>query len=118
MDNKDIANRLVALCREGRNLEAIETLYAEDVVSLEVMDPMREVRGREGVLGKARWWQGAHEVHGASVDGPWPNGDQFIVRFHFDITQKETGNRVQMDEVGLYTVRDGKIAEEKFFYPT
>jgi ketosteroid isomerase-like protein len=118
METIAIAEQLVALCREGRNIEAIETLYADDVVSIEVMEPMRVTTGREGVVGKGHWWQGAHDVHGASVDGPWPNGDQFIVRFQFDITVKATGARVQMDEVGLYTVRDGKIAEEKFFYRT
>ena len=44
------------------------------------------------------------------------NGDQFAVRFHFDVTVKETGERRVMDEVGLYTVRNGKIVEERFFY--
>ncbi len=118
MNTLQVAEQLVALCREGRNVEAIETLYAEDVVSLEVMDPMQRVEGREGVLGKAHWWQGAHEVHSAKVEGPWPNGDQFVARFVFDITQKATGARVTMDEVGVYTVRDGKVVEEKFFYRT
>jgi ketosteroid isomerase-like protein len=33
-----------------------------------------------------------------------------------DITVKETGARQQMDEVGVYTLKDGKIAEERFFY--
>ncbi len=44
------------------------------------------------------------------------NGDQFVVRFKMDLTQKETGNRIQMDEVGVYTIKNGKIAEERFFY--
>lgn len=118
MSTMELADTLVALCRQGRNLEAIETLYADDVVSFEVTEPMRETRGLDNVLGKARWWQGAHEVHGASVDGPWPHGDRFIVRFQFDVTQKETGHRIQMDEVGLFTVRNGKVAEETFFYRT
>jgi ketosteroid isomerase-like protein len=46
------------------------------------------------------------------------NGNQFVVHFGMDVTTKETGQRVQMNEIGLYTVRDGKIAEERFFYPT
>jgi ketosteroid isomerase-like protein len=33
-----------------------------------------------------------------------------------DITRKETGERVKMDEVGLYTVKTGKIVEERFYY--
>ncbi len=118
MNTMDVAEQLVALCREGRNIEAVQTLYADDIVSHEVMEPMQEVHGLESVLGKAHWWQGAHEVHSGSVDGPWPHGDQFIVRFQFDVTVKASGQRMQMDEVGLYTVRDGKIVEERFFYRT
>lgn len=30
-----------------------------------------------------------------------------------DVTPKD-GERMQMDEIGLYTVRDGKIVEERF----
>jgi ketosteroid isomerase-like protein len=33
-----------------------------------------------------------------------------------DFTNKETGQRMQMDEHALYTVKDGKIVEERFFY--
>jgi ketosteroid isomerase-like protein len=32
-----------------------------------------------------------------------------------DVTPKQSGQRTTMDEVGLYTVRNGKIAEERFF---
>ena len=29
---------------------------------------------------------------------------------------KATGQRLSMDEIGLYTVRNDKIVEERFFY--
>jgi ketosteroid isomerase-like protein len=32
------------------------------------------------------------------------------------MTNKESGQRMKMEEAALYTVRDGKIAEERFFY--
>ena len=50
------------------------------------------------------------------IDGPFVNGNQFILRFSVDLTVKETGARMTMDETGLYTLKDGKIAEERFFY--
>jgi ketosteroid isomerase-like protein len=116
MTTKEIADRLVSLCRESRNLDAIDELYADDILSLEANEPMREVKGIEGVRGKSAWWIENHEVHGGSVEGPFVNGDQFVVRFKFDITPKATGERVQMDEVGLYEVKDGKIVQETFLY--
>jgi ketosteroid isomerase-like protein len=33
-----------------------------------------------------------------------------------DITNKESGERVAMDEIALYTVENGKISEERFYY--
>jgi ketosteroid isomerase-like protein len=44
------------------------------------------------------------------------NGDQFVVRFTMDVTPKETGKRVKMDEIGVYTVLNGKIVAERFYY--
>jgi ketosteroid isomerase-like protein len=31
---------------------------------------------------------------------------------------KPSGQRMQMNEMGLFTVKDGKIVREEFFYPT
>jgi hypothetical protein len=33
-----------------------------------------------------------------------------------DVTFKGSGQRMQLDEVGLYTVKDGRIVREEFFY--
>ena len=42
--------------------------------------------------------------------------NQFIVHFKFDVTPKHTGKRMTMEEMGLYTVENGKITKEEFFY--
>ncbi|MES3033384.1 MAG: nuclear transport factor 2 family protein [Gemmatimonadota bacterium] len=115
----DVARALVALCREGRNDEAIASLYAPDVVSVEAgagAEMSREVHGIEGVIGKGKWWVDNHKVHDSSVGGPWPHDDRFICTFRFDVTNKPSGQRFVMEEAALYTVRDGKIVREEFFY--
>lgn len=119
MTTKEIAADLVAMWKQGEFSESGEKYWAADVVSLEAMPgDMARVQGIDAVRGKGEWWEGAHEVHGVEVEGPFINGDQFIVRFKMDLTVKETGHRMTMDEVGLYTIRNGKIAEESFFYDT
>jgi hypothetical protein len=55
-------------------------------------------------------------VHKAELFGPYPHDNRFAVRFVYDITQKATSNRITMDEVGLFTVDNGKITREEFFY--
>ncbi|NBB15389.1 nuclear transport factor 2 family protein [Caulobacter sp. SLTY] len=117
MTVQDIANDLVALCRAGDFDTAGQKYWADDVLSVEAMPgDMAEIRGKDAVKGKGDWWAANHEVHSSEVEGPYVNGDQFVVRFKMDLTQKASGDRIQMDEVGLYTVKDGKIVEERFFY--
>ncbi len=48
--------------------------------------------------------------------GPEVNGNEIAIRCRMDITNKESGQRMAMDEVALYTIKDGKIAEERFPY--
>jgi hypothetical protein len=75
-----------------------------------------EVTGIDAVLAKGQWWMDNHEVHSAKIGGPWPKGDQFVVTFTYDVTFKPASRRFVMEEAALYTVRDGKIAREEFFY--
>lgn len=117
MDTQQVAEAFTALCKEGRLDEAGERFWAEDVVSLETMPgDFQRTDTKAAARAKGEWWVNAHEVHAFTTEGPLVNGDQFVVRFTMDVTQKETGQRVQMDEVALYTVRDGLIVEERFFY--
>ena len=42
--------------------------------------------------------------------------DRFGAIFHIDVTNRESGQRIKMSEIAVYTVKDGKIAREEFFY--
>jgi ketosteroid isomerase-like protein len=119
MNTMEIGKKLVELCKQGKNLDALNTLFAADVVSVEAGAPpgmQREAKGLAAVKAKGEWWVANHEVHSASVTGPWPHDDRFIVGFQYDVTNKPSGRRMKMDEVGLYTVSNGKIVREEFFY--
>ncbi len=117
METKELAQRFVELCRSEHPEQAGETFWAPDVVSLEAMEgPMARVQGIEAVRAKSAWWYENHTVHAFETHGPFVHGDQFACRFSIDVTAKATGQRVAMDEIGLYTVKDGKIVEERFFY--
>ena len=117
MNTQEIANDMVALCKQGRFDEAGEKYWADDVLSVEAMPgDMHEMRGKAAVRGKGEWWTAHNKIHGVEVDGPYVNGDQFAVHFKMDVTPEDTGKRTTMDEVGIYTVRNDRIAEERFFY--
>ncbi len=122
MDTKEIGKTLVDLCNQGKNMEAIDSLYSNDVVSVEAAggpEMPRESKGIDKIRDKNRWWYENHEVHSGKAEGPFPHDDRFAVRFVYDVTAKNgpmKGKRFQMDEVGLYTVKNGKIVREEFFY--
>ena len=114
----EIANKLVELCRQGKNREA-KALYAEDAVSIEAVAPpggQKEAIGLAAIRAKGEWWSSNHEIHSAHVAGPWPHGNKFIVGFQYDVTNNPTGQRMKMEEMGLYTVENGKIVREEYFY--
>ena len=114
-----VAQELVALCRDGRNLDAIAELYSPDIVSIEPVgseEMPAEMRGRDAIRQKNEWWFENNDVHSAEVIGPFVGQDQFAVRYDFDVTSRSSGQRMQMSEMALYTVKDGKIVREQFFY--
>lgn len=119
MTTMEIGRKLADLCRQGRNLDALDTLFADDLVSVEAGGPPgmnREARGLAAVKAKATWWIQNHEIHSASVTGPWPHDDKFILGFNYDVTNKPSGQRMRIDEMALYYVSNGKIVREEFFY--
>jgi len=121
MTTYDIAKKYVELVTNHQNHVALETLFAADVVSVEPAAPpggVAEARGLKAVAEKGKQWMTNHEVHSSKVEGPWPHGNRFIVRFTYDVTNKPSGRRMQMDETALFTVENDKIVREEFFYPT
>lgn len=114
-----VAQELVALCRAGRNLDAVEKLYSPKIVSVESSgseDMPAETKGIEAIRGKHKWWDENFVVHDSKVNGPFIGENQFAVQFEFETTFKPSGQRSRMTEMALYTVKDGKIVHEHFFY--
>jgi ketosteroid isomerase-like protein len=121
MTASEIGEKLVKFCQEGKNIDSINTLYSDDIVSVEAFAPPggadRTAKGIDAVRAKHDWWTANHEVHTAETYGPYPHGDdRFAVRFVYDLTQKPTGKRVMMDEVAVFTVANGKVVREEYFY--
>jgi len=117
MNTEEVAQKLVEYCRKGEWMQAVNDLYAKDIVSVEPreMENMpAEMRGLDQVRGKTEWFEKNFEMHSAKVGGPFVAGETFVVQFDLDATEKASGKRMPMSEVGIYKVKDGKVAREEF----
>jgi hypothetical protein len=118
MSIETIADRLTALCRQGKYEEAQRELFSEDAESIEPPHSpgLQTVKGLDNIVKKGEQFQSMVEaVHGGSVTDPVIAGNHFAVAAILDITMKGMG-RQKMQEVAVYTVNDGKIVKEQFFY--
>jgi SnoaL-like domain len=116
MSTEQVAKKVVELTRKQAWYEALD-LYDDNVVSVEAYSMgggSPETRGKEGVRGKVDWWVNAMEVHSFDAHGPFVAHDRFVVQFNADVSDKKTKERRKMSEVGVYTVKNGKIVREEF----
>ena len=121
MNTEQVAKRLVELCREGKGQQAQDELYSNDAISVE-MEGMQApgmptvAKGMDAIREKGRQFNaGIEERHGGTVGDPIVVGNWFAVTMTLDATMKGRG-RVNMQEICVYQVRDGKIVREQFFY--
>ena len=113
----DVAYQLVAFCRAGQFIQAQTELMDP---SCEQIEPAHatapSVRGLPAILQKEKAFQAAIiETHSIIVSEPIVVGHFFSASMHFDLTLHDRG-RVQLNELAVYEVRNGKIVREQFFY--
>lgn len=118
----EVGQKLVTLANQGRWLDAIHSLYSPEIVSIEACAPPGKsprCTGLAAVIAKTDRFMASHEIHSSEARGPFPNEDRFTVFFKLDLTAKTgptAGKRFTIEEAALYTVKNGKIVKEEFFY--
>ena len=117
MSTQEVAEKVVELVRQQAWYKALDTLYDKDIVSVEASaseGESAEKRGIDQVRGKIDWWLNAMEVHSFTAKGPFVAHNRFVVQYDADVTEKNSKKRFQLSEVGVYTVKNGKIVREEF----
>ncbi|MFK7833193.1 MAG: SnoaL-like domain-containing protein [Winogradskyella sp.] len=117
MNTWGVAKKWKEMCEKGKNLECINELYAENVVSKEMPGmPGEHIIGKQNVWNKNKaWLDSVEEFHGRSISAPIVAGNHFTTKMKFDLTFKDRG-RQQMEELAIFEVKDGKITNEHFLY--
>ena len=118
MNTKEIADRLVELCRQGKYKQAQQELFATNAKSIEPPQSpgAQSVEGLDNIIKKGEEFERMLEaVHGGHVSDPIVAGNCTAFGISIDATMKGTG-RTKIEEIALYEVKDGKIVQEQFFY--
>ena len=114
MNIQQIAEDVVKLIREGKNKQAKDTYYADNIISIEGNGDKQE--GIDAIHQKSIDWAAQDsEIHSASVSEPLIAADHFALNIQMDITYKN-GYRAILDEIAVYEVKDEKIVFEQFFF--
>jgi len=114
----EIGSDLVALFNRAKFREIEDKWWSPNIESIEGIGTNMGWRGREAVEAKNAGWMAANTLRGASAEGPFLGSSGFAVKYHMDIEEKGTLKRTTMEEVGVYTVFNGKIVREEFMYGT
>jgi hypothetical protein len=118
MSTQEIANRLVELCRQGNWEGAQVELFSSDAESMEPphSQGLQSVKGLDAIKEKGHQFQNMVEAtHGGYVSDPVIAGNRFAVAMGADVTMKGQG-RMNMEEIAVYDVKDGKIVREQFIF--
>ena len=117
MNTEEVAKKVVELVRKQAWYEALDRFMTTNCECRSLQyerGGSPETRGKEGVRGKVDWWVNAMEVHSFDAKGPFVGHDRFVVQYDADVSDKKTKERRKMSEVGVYTVKNGKIVREEF----
>lgn len=119
MTTEEVANQLVKLCREGKFEECISSLYSPDIVSIEPDGGPWEsrVQGLQAIAKKGQQWNEMLEAfHSSEISDPIVAENFFSITMKSNVTLKGTNEPIDMDEVCVYHVENGKVVTEQFFY--
>ncbi|SIN65171.1 SnoaL-like domain-containing protein [Parasphingorhabdus marina DSM 22363] len=115
-----LAHDFSALIRSGKAIIAAEKYWASDIVSIEPEATTEHapaiVTGFYAAREKLTGWLSHSAMEELSIDGPFITGNRFALFIDMLIKRRATGECQPFSEIAIYTVRDGKIIEERYFY--
>jgi uncharacterized protein YbjT (DUF2867 family) len=113
----EVVSRHVSLLRQG-DLAAALKLLAPDVVRTAPLEGTGPLEGAEAIMANGRRQTAGYQIRGVDIDGPYPHGDRFAVRFAFDEVHIPTGTTGITKKMSVYAVRDSAIVTEDVYYHT
>lgn len=112
----ELGQQLVAMFNQGKADAWVRGVWSPAIESVEGVGMSMGWRGVKAVEAKNAEWMKTHVLHGGRAEGPYVGSSGFSVKMTLDIEDTTNGKRVTMQEIGVYTVKNGKIVREEFMY--
>jgi len=118
LTTKEVAARFSELAKQEKWFEIQDELFADDVKSI---DPPHSpyfgyAEGKASVRKKGEdFVKRIEAAHKRYTTEPVVGGNHFAVGREVDITVQGHG-RIQINQIMMYEVKDGRIISEQFFY--
>jgi ketosteroid isomerase-like protein len=118
MTTQEVAARFYELAKEEKWFEIQDEFFADNVKSI---DPENSpyfpyAEGKTAVRKKGEdFVKRIEAVHKVATTAPLVAGHHFAVGREKDLTVQGLG-RIQINQIMMYEVKDGKIISEQFFY--
>ncbi|HEV3410421.1 MAG TPA: SnoaL-like domain-containing protein [Chthoniobacterales bacterium] len=93
MSTEEVARKVVELTRRQAWREALDTLYADEIVSVEAHGmggESPEKRGIEAIRAKTDWWINNMTVYDIKVAEPFVAHDRFVVLYDLEFGEKNS----------------------------
>ena len=113
MSTRDQVARLVHLVENNRIVDAIDELYADDVSMQDNLNP--PVVGKSANRERERAFFGSITLHQHCALSVTVDGDQAVIHWLLEFTGGD-GRRYRMDQLSHQHWKDGRIANERFYY--
>jgi len=121
MTTQEVANRYCELAKQNKWTEILDELCAGDLVNKEpehvitrgiqtTTKGLEEIKAK-GVANREK----IEAIHSQHCSAPLVAGNFFTVELSRDITFKGRP-RMNLEELAIFELRDGKIISEQFFY--
>ncbi len=118
MTTQQVADRMTLLFKENKWNVLQDELFSEDCISTEPekSTALKTVQGLAAIKEKGKKFaEMVKEMHSGFVSDLVVGGNFISCAMGMDVTMKGMG-RLQINEIAVYEVKEGKIVSEQFFF--
>lgn len=112
----EIGGAVASMLRSGTKERDIWDAWWDDDRIISIEGDGSTWTGRKALESKMEAWEAENEVTSFDIKGPFVGATGFAMHYEVGLKNRKTGDAMNMTEVAVYTVENGKVVREEFMY--